>query len=137
MVVDWNAVLQTVLTGICSIVVPILVKLLADWVKAKVAETMHGIDEGLWLIIRDAVRIAVLAAEQSGLAGHIAREAEAKKRFACDFAEKYLAQFGIVIDLDVLADMIEAEVLAQFPKLGADDEGDDGAVQSRMVYARS
>jgi len=53
---------------------------------------------------------------QSGLAGLIERTAEAKKHYACDVAERYLARFGVNLDFDVLADMIEAEVLKQFGK---------------------
>jgi len=113
---DWNAILQNVLVAVLSAVVPILVKLLADWIRVKSAEMLNGIDQNLRYTIEQAVRIAVQAAEQSGLAGHIAKEAQAKKAYACEFAEKYLEQFGIVIDLDVLADMIEAEVLEQFKK---------------------
>ena len=111
---DWNGILQGALLAVVTAVVPVLVKLLADWVQAHVAEVMNEIDQDLRYVIDEAVRIAVSAAEQSGLAKLIKNEAEEKKRFACEVAERYLAQYGVVVDLDVLADLIEAEVLRQF-----------------------
>lgn len=120
MVVDWNLVLEIVLKAILAAILPIAIKLLADWVKAKSAEILSGVDDSTRWAIDSAITIAVAAAEQSGLAGLIAKTAEAKKRYAIDAAERYLASMGISFDLDVIADMIEAEVLRQF---GHDDKG--------------
>lgn len=113
---DWNKVLQLVLQALLAAALPVIVKFLVDWLKAKTSELMLGLDQQTRWAINEAVEIAVRSAEQSGLAGLIEESAEAKKRYACDFAEKYLARFGIILDLDVLADMIEAEVLRQFGK---------------------
>ena len=112
---DWSHILQVVLEAVCAIAIPFLVKFLIDWLRVKAKEGLSFLDETTRAAVEEAVHIAVRAAEQSGLAGLIERSAEAKKRYACEFAEKYLAQWGIGIDLDVIADMIEAEVKRQFP----------------------
>jgi flagellar motor component MotA len=112
---DWSHILQVVLEAVCAIAIPFLVKFLIDWLKAKSKSLLQELDMETREALYEAVRIAVTSAEQSGLAGLIERSAEAKKRYACAFAEKYLAQWGIGIDLDVIADMIEAEVKRQFP----------------------
>jgi Bacteriophage holin of superfamily 6 (Holin_LLH) len=112
----WNNVLQLALQAVLTVALPVVVKFLVDWLRAKTNELMLGLDQQARWAVNEAVEIAVRSAEQSGLAGLIEGSAEAKKRYACDFAEKYLAGFGIKLDLDVLADMIEAEVLRQFGK---------------------
>jgi hypothetical protein len=64
-----------------------------------------------------AIRVAVFAAEQIYKGGN----GEAKKAYAFDIAEKWLAQHNLNIDLDVLDAQIEAAVKTelnnQFPAL--------------------
>jgi DNA-directed RNA polymerase specialized sigma24 family protein len=63
--------------------------------------------------IRQAVEIAVLAAEQMEIGGFI----EDKKQYALNIAQAYLNEHGWdEFDIDVLEAAIEAEVLKQFPK---------------------
>ncbi len=62
-------------------------------------------------LLDKAVHAAVLAAEQSGLTGLIQDVAEQKKRYALDFAFKYLAEHGLRVDPAVVNGLIEAQVL--------------------------
>ena len=111
---DWSVILQNVLTVVVSTVTPVLVGMLAVWLKQKRNEYLDSLD-GKWeWAAQDAVRIAVMAAEQSGLAKLIDDTATAKKAYACEVAEQYLRRYNITVDLDVLLAMIEAEVFKQF-----------------------
>jgi hypothetical protein len=62
-------------------------------------------------LLDKAVHAAVLAAEQSGLTGAIQNAADPKKRYAVDFAFKYLAEHGLRVDPSVVNGLIEAHVL--------------------------
>ncbi len=62
-------------------------------------------------LLDKAVQTAVLAAEQSGLTGTIQNVAQQKKRYATDFAFKYLAEHGLRVDPSVVDGLIEATVL--------------------------
>jgi len=62
-------------------------------------------------LLDKAVHTAVLAAEQSGLVGVIQNVADQKKRYAMDFAFKYLAEHGLRVDPSVVNGLIEAQVL--------------------------
>jgi hypothetical protein len=62
-------------------------------------------------LLDKAVHTAVLAAEQSGLTGAIQNVAAQKKRYAVDFAFKYLAEHGLRVDPMVVNGLIEAQVL--------------------------
>jgi hypothetical protein len=62
-------------------------------------------------LLDKAVQTAVLAAEQSGLTGAIQDVAAQKKRYALDFAFKYLAEHGLRVDPTVVDGMLEAQVL--------------------------
>lgn len=112
--IDWGQIIQTVLEAVLTIALPVVVGYAVTWLRTQRESLLARLDEKARFMVQDAVRIAVQAAEQSGLAKHIADKAEEKKRFALDFAEKYLAEWGLEMDLDVLADMIEAEVHRQF-----------------------
>jgi hypothetical protein len=63
-------------------------------------------------LLDKAVQAAVLAAEQSGLTGAIQNVGAQKKRYAIDFAFKYLAEHGLRVDPTVVNGLIEAQVLA-------------------------
>lgn len=62
-------------------------------------------------ILDKAVELAVLAAEQSGLTGVIENEGKKKKAYAIQFAERYLREHGFEMELDVVSDMIEAQLI--------------------------
>ena len=61
-------------------------------------------------ILAQSARIAVIAAEQAG-AGKLSEE---KKKYAIDYAEKWLKARGITLDLDLIAASIEAAVYKEF-----------------------
>ena len=109
--IDWGNILEKVLVA----VIPVLVALVAGWLKIKWEQFKNGQNQDAMWALTEAVRIAVAAAEQSGLAKLISDTAESKKAFAIDFAERWLARAGIDMDLDLIVDAIEAEVGEQFP----------------------
>jgi hypothetical protein len=89
-----------------SVAVPAAVALtlaLFRWLKAKALEARSRLPGELVYTIEAVAKMAVAAAEQSGLAGHIAAEGKAKKQWAMAYAENVLRQqFGLVLDLDAL-----------------------------------
>ena len=99
-----------------SIVLPVLASLLAGlviaWIKKVVEQVKAKMDQRFIWLLDEAVRIAVLAAEQVNLSGFV----EDKKDYAIGVAEKWLAERGYKIDLGVLADRIEAAVMEEFNK---------------------
>jgi len=111
---DWAEILQNILVAVISATAPALIGMVAVWIKLKRDEFMNTLDERYAWAIPEAARIAVLAAEQSGLAGLILNEAEVKKRYAIEVAEGYLQQYHIDVDLDVISALIEAAVIEQF-----------------------
>lgn len=115
--------MQSVLLAVVVPLAAVVVNAAARWLRAKTAALLNGIDANWRYAIEEAAQLAVDAAEQSALAGLIGAAAEEKKRFACDFAERYLAQFNIRVDLDVIADLIEVEVRRQFGKPAANEDG--------------
>lgn len=112
--IDWNEILMIVLKAVITVALPVLLKLLFDWLKLQKLKFEQNLDAETRYIIEEAVRLAVLAAEQSGLAGLLGEKYKDKKSFALAAAEKFLAQYGITIDLDVLAALIEAAVMEEF-----------------------
>jgi hypothetical protein len=62
-------------------------------------------------LLDKAVQSAVLAAEQSGLTATIQNVGAQKKRYAVDWAGRYLAEHGLRVDPVVLDGLIEAFVL--------------------------
>jgi hypothetical protein len=80
------------------------------WLRARGILEWVKLDAATQALLLEAVRLAVLAAEQSGLRDELLKAGAEKKRYALAFVEKYLAERGIQVDLGVVADMIEAEV---------------------------
>ena len=116
---DWNEILEMVLKLIISVALPVLLKLLFDWIKVQKGKLEQSLDAETRYIVQEAVRIAVLAAEQSGLAGLIGKEYKGKKEYAIALAENWLLEYGVTIDLNVLAGMIEAAVMEEFNRKDA------------------
>ncbi len=114
--IDWNEIIKAVL----SIILPVLVGLAAAWVRKtlniadKKAEAELG--QQWWWAIKDAVTTAVKATEQSALAGLLNTEIRTKKDYAIEAAQRQLAQIGIVVDVRVIADLIESVVHDEFKK---------------------
>lgn len=114
---DIGELIQVILETVLAIALPILIGYAVMWLRAKQKEIMAGLTTEQRYMLENAVDMAVRAAKQSGLAGYIKNEGRIKKRFAIDAAERYLRSMGLGgLDLDVLSDMIEAEVYRQFRK---------------------
>ena len=123
--VDWGQLIQVVLQAVLAIVLPVVVKFIVDWLRKRLEDMELQLGERRWSLLKEAVEIAVRAAQQSGLAGHIGNIGEEKKRWAIDAAERFLAQNGLGgLDLDMLADMIESEVGRQFGDRPVEHMGD-------------
>lgn len=99
--VDLTKVIEIIILVVVAPFIPILALQAKRWLDSQIslAEQRQ---------ILDAVRTAVLAAEQLGYSG-----AEAKA-WAIESAELSLAQIGVVVDVRHLADLIEAQVYQQF-----------------------
>jgi len=91
---------------------PVVVGVLVALFKKLWAQAEAKIDSRFMGVLNEAVRIAVLAAEQAKLAGHI----ETKKAYAIDIAQRYLEVRGFKIDLALVSDRIEAAVMEEFNK---------------------
>lgn len=119
MEIDWGNIITQVLVAVLTLALPVVLKLLADWLKLSRDKLLANLDAEARYALDEAVRIAVASAEQSGLTGLIERTARAKKDHAIAVAEKYLQEVAhLNIDLDLIADAIEAEVIRAFPKPG-------------------
>lgn len=110
---EWSELIQTVLEAVVAVVLPVAVAYAVTWLRAQRDELLSRLDEKSQKMVKDAVAIAVRAAEQSGLAGHIANAGKVKRDYALKMAEGYLASWGVELDVEVLAGMVEAEVLSQ------------------------
>jgi len=112
----WKDFVSVFVQEFLGIVVPVLASLLAGlliaWIKKLVEEIKVKMDGRFMWMLDEAVRVAVLAAEQANLAGFV----EDKKSYAIDVAEKWLAARGFKVDLGILADQIEAAVMEEFNK---------------------
>ena len=93
-----------------SVLVPILLVVVATWVGHLIGRVRQQMGEARWAAIANAVKFAVYAAEQSGLAGHIENVGVAKKQLAIQVAERFLHERGVTLDLERLSDLIEAEL---------------------------
>jgi len=111
---EWRDVLMKVVEALAVALIPMLVTLAAGQVVKLVQELgnrMRQRNAEAYEMIRLAAREAVKAAEQANLAGLI----EEKKQYAIDYVEKYLNRaYGITVDLDVIANAIEAAVYEEF-----------------------
>lgn len=116
MTIDWGDIITQVLLVLVKAVLPLVLTAIVAWLGLEWKKFQSGKHAELATRLAEAVKIAVTAAEQSGLAGWIANEKEVKKQFAIDYVERYLEQFGLNVDVDLIADTIEAEVKRQFGK---------------------
>lgn len=95
-------VLPVLATALAGLVIAWITKVIGD-VKSKLTEDQE------W-IINQAIKSAVLAAEQANIAGAV----KEKKEYALNIAEQWLASKGITIDLNILDARIEAAVYDEF-----------------------
>ncbi len=106
-------VLINFLVAFITTCTPVVVAFVVAWIKAKTDEIKTKISERLsseqQYALEWAARNAVLAAEQSGLKDLAIN----KKAFAITAAERFLKAQGFDIDLDVIAEAIEAAVWSE------------------------
>ena len=105
MEVDWNVITGQVITAVLKIVIPFFVLLVLKWA-SELWLKIKGAHPQLADILSYAAEMAVEAAEQILGPGKGAE----KKEYAIQAAKKYLAELGLDIDVDVIADAIEQEV---------------------------
>ena len=103
--VDWNVLLGELVTQILRVLIPVLVALIAKWA-IELYELIKANQPDLGKILQTAVNTAVIATEQM----METEDGKAKKEYAIASVQDYLAQKGIVIDVSVIEDAIEATV---------------------------
>lgn len=121
--------------GLLVITLPIVIAAAVQHFRAMSQKIYSGIDEIRAQAIQQAIRVAVQAAEQSGvLDGLIGEE---KRKRAIQIAQSFLKERGVSLDLDKIVSLIEAEVLQQFnnPNLPADTVEARQALIDRAVEA--
>jgi len=101
---------QLFLEATVAAAAPIIAHVLISYIRARGRAIWLSVDAEKRYVIEEVVRMAVTAAEQSGLANEAMQAGEAKKDYALALAEKALAQHGITLDLGLLDAMIEAAV---------------------------
>ena len=105
MEVDWSAVVGEMMTQVLRVIIPVCVALVLKWA----VELYHRIktDKPEWApILEYAAEMAVLAAEQIYGTG----QGSEKKAYAIQTIQDMLAEEGIVLNVSVIEDAIEAEV---------------------------
>ena len=105
MEVDWNVIVGDIMTQILRILIPLFVAMIIKWA----VELYHKIktEQPEWTpVLEYAAELAVLAAEQIYGEGH----GSEKKQYAIKTIQNILAEHGLVLDLNVIDDAIEAEV---------------------------
>lgn len=119
--IDFNSIIQMVLAAVLPVLAGFIAAYVKQWlvVKQKELELKIG-DQRSWMI-REAIRIAINAAEQSGLAGLIEKEGAAKKAYAIESARRQLRALGIDINVLEIVDLIEAAVFEEFNKKNEPD----------------
>jgi len=112
---DWGNFLQLLLEALLVAVLPVLMIYLKQWLNMKDKQVEGHLGASRWEAVKDAVREAVSAAEQSGVRDGLEAAGEQKLAWAIISAEAFLSARGLGgLDLDVLRDLVEAEVHRQF-----------------------
>lgn len=105
MEVDWNAITGQIITTVLKIIAPVCVALVLKWA-GELWLKIKGEHPDLAELLGYAVQLAVESAEQIFGKGNGAE----KKQYAIEVVKKYLAEFGLSVDVDVIADAIEHTV---------------------------
>jgi hypothetical protein len=106
---DWRSVLSTFVQVFLTALAPVIASMLAAWLlqQYKLTRAKLAPEQLRWL---DQVAVfAVLAAEQSNLAGLVTE----KRDYAFGLVEKQLAQYGYKFDADTIYAAIEKAVFEQ------------------------
>jgi hypothetical protein len=103
--------LMVVLQMLITAFVPVLAALVWQWVQAKRAQIIDGLEASRYATFLTLLEVAVQAAEQAGIADLIANTAEAKKRYALNQLQLMLARYGFdKINVVELSGWIEAAI---------------------------
>ena len=105
MAVDWNVIFGDAITQILRVIIPVCVALVLKWA-IQVYQEIKKNQPDLAKILQTAVNTAVIATEQIMQT----EDGQKKKEYAIASVQDYLAQKGIVIDVGVIEDAIEATV---------------------------
>ena len=114
--------LQKFLEIVLPVLATALAGLLIAWITKIVSDLKSKLTEDQNWMLKEIVRTAVFAAEQANVAGFV----KDKKDYALDIAEKWMAEKGLNIDLEVLDAMIEAAVYAELNR----DKGELKPIES-------
>ena len=117
---DINAFLQPLLITLIQVLVPILASLAIAWLKKQFDLTKAKIPGEQLAFAEILIRQFVMAAEQSGLTGALINEGKVKKAWVRDRVQQELSARGIKLNVNLISDMIEAIVLAEFNRAKLD-----------------
>ena len=105
MAVDWSLILGELMTQFLRVLIPVLVALVAKWAIQLYQEIKQN-QPDFAKVLQAAVNTAVIAAEQM----METESGKKKKEYAIASVQDFLAQKGMVIDVSVIEDAIEATV---------------------------
>lgn len=105
MEIEWNVITGQVITAVLKVIIPVAVALVLKWA-GELWLKIKGENPELADVLSYAAELAVEASEQIFGAG----QGEQKKEYAIKAIQNILAEYGLVIDVEVIADAIEREV---------------------------
>ena len=105
MAVDWSLILGELMTQFLRVLIPVLVALVAKWA-IQLYQEIKKDQPDFAQVLQTAVNIAVMATEQMMQT----EDGQKKKEYAIASVQDYLAQKGMIIDVSVIEDAIEATV---------------------------
>ena len=118
--IDWTELLSNALVAVLTIAVPVLMKFLIDWLKAKAEQARQYVGEWkpeLTSLLEEAAEFGVKYAEQIDLAGMLQNFYTDKRSAAIDAAERWLSTKDLEeFDPGLLVMLIEKAVIENFPK---------------------
>jgi hypothetical protein len=111
-----QVMLQIFLQVVVAAAAPVLLTFFGMFLRQAVSWAKAKLDHEQLSTAEDIIRRLVLAAEQYDLSGIVSRVGEEKKAWVIEEASRELAKHKIYLDLNVIADIIEAAVLAELTK---------------------
>jgi D-alanyl-D-alanine carboxypeptidase len=112
-IMEWNVVLSAVLQSLLEFLLPLLAVAVMSFLVARAREAWaraKGWNEPVTSLLEQAVRVAVMAAEQAGAAAIISD----KRAYAFSIAQEWLNARGIKLDTELIYAAIEAAVWKEF-----------------------
>ena len=107
-----SQLIQLTFEVLIQVLVPVIITAFAiPLIKVATKKIKASISKGDLELADTLIRKLVLAAEQKGLKDQLLKESAAKRDWVICEAEKALAQRGIVLDLDEIYHLLEANVL--------------------------